>query len=202
MKPAVLGSRGKVTQRVQSKDVGGWSWRRRVDNCLWSRERVQQTYSLLELVGEWPGASVNFARQLLGVASGTNWLKNHFRRLEEDGFLERVPVGSEYCYQLTRRGLLQMAARDRVYWKAVGMSSFIDDWKLTVHELGVMKVIGGSVRPACLLCAAGGPGSRSRGAPASGRMPWSGWSRVPMAPGGTILSTSGGPGAGSGWSGS
>ena len=104
---------------------------------------VQQTCSLLELVGEWPGASVNFAGQLLGVASGTNWLKNHFRRLEEDGFLERIPIGSEYCYQLTRRGLLQMAARDRVYWKAVGMSSFIDDWKLTAHELGVMKVVGG-----------------------------------------------------------
>ena len=139
-------SRGWVHQPVPLRGTGGWGWERRLRESLWTRRRSGAAGRVLEVVSQWPGMTLDMARQSLGEAPEGRSARRSCLDLVERGLIGRVSDRRKHRYMTTTRGVDCIARRDRVHYShckdRVDSLSWVNRPALRAHEDGVMSFIG------------------------------------------------------------
>ena len=79
-------SRGWVYQPVYFGDTGGWGWKRRLEASPWVEKRGEMLGRVLDIVSQWPGATLDMARQSLDEGSKGKSAQNSCKVLYDLGF--------------------------------------------------------------------------------------------------------------------
>ena len=143
-------SRGRLYHPVDSRDIGGWPWRRRVEESLWSRRDALMYGKLLEVSSEWSGSWLWVG----GVQAGEGDIKRlqrGYKVLLDAGLVERqMAGGKDYRYWVTSKGGHILARRDGVgNWKGMkrgDVPAWIERSRLRGHEDGVLEVVESFMR--------------------------------------------------------
>ena len=139
-------SRGWVYQPVRFRDPGGWSWDRRLADCPWAERRGTVAGRVLEVVAQWPGMTLEMARQALREDSQGRSAQRSCRILTEWGLIGRSQGRGKRRHMTTTRGVDCIARRDRVHFAhcrdRIDSLSWINRPSLRAHEDGIMSFIG------------------------------------------------------------
>ena len=141
--PGSRASRGWVSQPVQFRDTGGWSWDRRLGSSLWTNRRGQSVGVVLDVMGQWPGMTLEMARSSLGEGPRGKSAQYSCKALHDGGFAGRVWHGRKYHYMATSKGVDCISRRDRVHYTfctdRVDSLSWVNQKSLRDHEEGIMS---------------------------------------------------------------
>ena len=139
-------SRGWVYQPVRFRDPGGWGWDRRLAGSPWTEGRGMVAGRVLEIVSQWPGMTLEMARQALREDSHGRSAQRSCRLLADWGLVGRVQDRGKYRHMTTTRGVDCIARRDRVHFAhcrdRIDSLSWINRPSLRAHEAGIMSFIG------------------------------------------------------------
>ena len=138
-------SRGWIHQPVRLRDAGGWGWDRRLSESPWTEKRGAVVGRTLEVVAQWPGMTLDMARQALSETLGGRSAQRSCLDLMERGFIDRVRDRGKYRYMITTRGVDCIARRDRVHYShckdRIDSLSWVGRPSRRAHEDGVMSFI-------------------------------------------------------------
>ena len=138
-------SRGWIHQPVRLRDAGGWGWDRRLSESPWTERRGTVVGQTLDVVAQWPGMTLDMARQALCEPLGGRSAQRSCVDLMERGFIDRVRDGGKYRYMVTTRGVDCIARRDRVHYShckdRIDSLSWVSRPSRRAHEAGVMSFI-------------------------------------------------------------
>lgn len=139
-------SRGWVSQPLPSRRVSGWSWEQRLARSPWVESGGGLSGQILETLAQWPGMTLNLARQSLGEAAAGRRVQRSALDLLRRGWLDRRRHRGQYRYMVTARGVDAIARRDRVHFAhckdRVDSLSWVGQARLRQHEDGVMSFLG------------------------------------------------------------
>ena len=136
---------GWVQQLPVVKDMGGWSWEKRVADCYWSRQSAFGGTRLLDSVAEWPGMTSKFGKELFQEAGSSRWVQRLFKSLHQAKLISGEEAGrSGFRYSACSTGFNLLALRDRVSNSKLpsGVRPLPVGHRLRAHEDGVMELVG------------------------------------------------------------
>ena len=142
-------SRGWVQQLPLPRDMGGWSWEKRVADSYWSRQSAFGGTRLLDSVAEWPGMTSKFGKELFQEERSSRWVQRRFESLHQAELISGEEAGrSGSRYSVCSTGLNLLALRDRVSNNRLpsGVRPLPVGPRLQDDEDGVMDLMVGSSR--------------------------------------------------------
>ena len=89
---------------VATNNTGVWSWERRLEASPWVEKRGQALGRVLDIVSQWPGATLDMARQSLEEGSKGKSAQNAGRTLHDLGLIDRLWHGGKYRYMTVPKG--------------------------------------------------------------------------------------------------
>ena len=127
-----LSSRNWVHQQTYPRDMGGWSWERRVRQSPWAKsngsgpegggpfewnsEGSVLTRKILDFLAQRPDSTTNMIREAMGEDDPHRSVHRRLKRIFDAGLIERRRIRGErvYRYSLSPRGMDLLVKRDRV----------------------------------------------------------------------------------------
>ena len=138
-------SRGWVRQPVYYHELGGWPWRKRVEDSPWSKERGVMASRVLDVVAQWPGITTSQCRQMLGESPTGRGSDMGLKILRDHGFVDYIQDGRAVHYRVSSRGTDCLVRRDRVKTSSYKRRALANSWfqksRLRAHEEGVMSIM-------------------------------------------------------------
>lgn len=128
----LLASRGWVRKPEEPRDMGGWSWGRRIAASPWARPRPipleeesifrfgyagsETTARILDLLAQRPNCPTTAVKHALGETPQSRSAQNRLKKMQEEQLVERVrlPKAKGYRYTLTSKGMDILVKADRV----------------------------------------------------------------------------------------
>ena len=106
-------------------------------------KRGQALGRVLDIVSQWPGATLDMARQSLDEGSKGKSAQNSCKALYDLGFVDRLWHGGKYRYMTVPKGVDCISRRDRVHYSQctdrIDSLSWVNKPNLRAHEDGVMS---------------------------------------------------------------
>ena len=106
-------------------------------------KRGQALGRVLDIVSQWPGATLNLVRRALDQSSRGRAAQNAGRTLHDLGFVDRLWHGGKYRYMTVPKGVDCISRRDRVHYSQctdrIDSLSWVNKPNLRAHEDGVMS---------------------------------------------------------------
>ena len=138
-------SRGWISQPIEFRSTGGWSWEQRLQASPWVERRGDLVGQVFDVISQWPGAALKMVRQDLREAPTGRTAQNACNILYARGFIDRLWDAGRYRYRTTSRGVDRLARRDRVHYSdctdRVDSLSWVNQVGLRAHEDGVMSIM-------------------------------------------------------------
>ena len=135
---------GRIHKRVEIKDTGRWGWDRRVADGFYCLERGALAGRVLDVVAEWPGASLRMVQVGVGIKDSRE-VQTACKSLWEGGYLEREWDGGLYRYAIGPKGFHFLARRDGVVNVMSQYRKYMPGWmdrkNVKAHEQGVMNLV-------------------------------------------------------------
>ena len=134
-----------MQQQPLGRDMGGWSWEKRIADCYWSRASASGGTRLLQSVAEWPGMTSKFGKELFREAGSSRWVQRLIKSLHKGGLISRDEVArGSFRYSVCQKGFNLLGLRDRVSNSRLpaGMRPLPVRHPRQAHEAGVMELVG------------------------------------------------------------
>ena len=135
---------GRVHKRVEIKDTGQWGWGRRVGEGLFSLEKSMLSARVMDVVSQWPGASLRLVREVIGLKDSRE-VQRACRALWKAGMVEREWDAGMYRYVIGGKGFHLLARRDGVVNVMSQFRKYMPGWmdrkNMKRHEQGVMDLV-------------------------------------------------------------
>ena len=136
---------GRIHKRVEIKDTGQWGWERRMMEGLFTLERGVLSGRVLDVVAEWPGASLKMVKTGVGMRDSRE-VQRACKALWEMGMVERGWEDGMYRYAIGGKGFHLLARRDKVVNVMSQFKKYMPGWmdrkNMKTHEQGVMELVG------------------------------------------------------------
>lgn len=139
-------SRGWVNQLVETYEMSGWNWQRRLRASPWVARRGVVSGKVLDVISQWPGATLQLLKQAIGESSTGRSAQHACVSLMDSREIHRIWDNGRFRYVTTTRGVNTLSLRDRVHYSDSKRRSESLSWvgrpRLRRHEEGVMDVLG------------------------------------------------------------
>ena len=165
-----------VPLSVSTRDLGGWTWNRRLEWSPWGPNFPSPiTYQLLLAIAQWSGSTLSLICRMLGKGPRSQSVKTAVGLLYQAGFVERTKVKNYHCYWISERGIFALCRLDGVGRKYIDgrVRHLWGTKEVPVHDQEVTQVLAEFALAELPV--------------ANGWRIWEGWGGGALAPDGAVL---------------
>ena len=114
-----VASRKWVGQGAWPVNLGGWTFKQRLESSLWSELGAITNYRLLLAAAEWRWTTSKFARLYCRVLGDPTSVKRALKDLVDRGYLGRVKQKNQFLYFITARGIDRLSRMDWIFGRDI-----------------------------------------------------------------------------------